>query len=381
MAFRIIVADVAQCYQALGLIHGSYQVIPGRFKDYISVPKPNGYRSLHTGVIGPLGQRIELQIRTEEMQDQAERGVAAHWIYKQGGPSTDAPQYAWLRSLIEILDKAPNAEEFLEHTKLEMFHDQVFCFTPKGKLIALPQGRDADRLRLRRAQPGRRHLRRLQDQRPHAAVAHPALQRRPGRDHHVEGADAVADLGTLRRHRQGQGRDPPLHPHAPARAVPAARQVAARQDLPRGGLRGHREGPRRRARQLQAGHHGRPDRRRRRRPHHLARGHDGGLSGPEAAAAQGRRRRRRADLARAQQGGGRRRAGQEGAGRQPDRHPRADPRHGGALRALLPSAAGRSHRRHHHHRQGRDHPHHRLQPRWKASRNRPSAGSMSAGIR
>jgi len=140
MAFRIIVADVAQCYQALGLIHGRYQVIPGRFKDYISVPKPNGYRSLHTGVIGPLGQRIELQIRTEEMQDQAERGVAAHWIYKQGGPSTDAPQYAWLRSLMEILDKAPNAEEFLEHTKLEMFHDQVFCFTPKGKLIALPKG-------------------------------------------------------------------------------------------------------------------------------------------------------------------------------------------------------------------------------------------------
>jgi GTP pyrophosphokinase len=140
MAFRVIVADVAQCYQALGLLHGRYQVLPQRFKDYISVPKPNGYRSLHTGVIGPLAQRIEIQIRTEEMQDQAERGVAAHWVYKQGGPSTDAPQYAWLRSLIEILDKAPNAEEFLEHTKLEMFQDQVFCFTPKGKLIALPRG-------------------------------------------------------------------------------------------------------------------------------------------------------------------------------------------------------------------------------------------------
>jgi GTP pyrophosphokinase len=140
MAFRIIVADVAECYQALGLLHGRYQVLPQRFKDYISVPKPNGYRSLHTGVIGPLGQRIEIQIRTEEMQDQAERGVAAHWVYKQGGPSTDAPQYAWLRSLIDILDKAPNAEEFLEHTKLEMFQDQVFCFTPKGKLIALPRG-------------------------------------------------------------------------------------------------------------------------------------------------------------------------------------------------------------------------------------------------
>src|SRR5690242_400478 len=140
MAFRIVVPDVAQCYQALGLLHGRYQVLPQRFKDYISVPKPNGYRSLHTGVIGPLGQRIETQIRTEEMQDQAERGVAAHWVYKQGGPSTDAPQYAWLRSLIDILDKAPNAEEFLEHTKLEMFQDQVFCFTPKGKLISLPRG-------------------------------------------------------------------------------------------------------------------------------------------------------------------------------------------------------------------------------------------------
>src|SRR5476649_851567 len=141
MAFRIIVADVGQCYQALGLLHGRYQVLPQRFKDYISVPKPNGYRSLHTGVIGPHGQRIEIQIRTAEMQDQAERGVAAHWIYKEGGgPSTDAPQYAWLRSLVDILDKAPNAEEFLEHTKLEMFQDQVFCFTPKGKLIALPRG-------------------------------------------------------------------------------------------------------------------------------------------------------------------------------------------------------------------------------------------------
>jgi guanosine-3',5'-bis(diphosphate) 3'-pyrophosphohydrolase len=140
MAFRIVVPGIADCYQALGLLHGKYQVVPGRFKDYISVPKPNGYRSLHTGVIGPQGQRIEIQIRTEEMQDQAERGVAAHWIYKDGAPSKEAPQYAWLRGLVDILDKAPNPEEFLEHTKLEMFQDQVFCFTPKGKLIALPRG-------------------------------------------------------------------------------------------------------------------------------------------------------------------------------------------------------------------------------------------------
>ncbi|HYD04160.1 MAG TPA: RelA/SpoT AH/RIS domain-containing protein, partial [Reyranella sp.] len=140
IGFRVIVENVEQCYQALGLLHSHYQVVPGRFKDYISTPKVNGYRSLHTGVIGPHGQRIEIQIRTAEMQEQAERGVAAHWIYKQGGPSTDAPQYAWLRSLIEILDKAPDANEFLEHTKLEMFQDQVFCFTPKGKLISLPRG-------------------------------------------------------------------------------------------------------------------------------------------------------------------------------------------------------------------------------------------------
>src|SRR5258708_9126313 len=114
MAFRIIVANVAQRYQTLGPLHRRYQVLPQRFKDYIPVPKPNGYRSLHTGVIGPLGQRIELQIRTQEMQDQADRGVAAHWIYKQGGPATDAPPYAWLPRLIDIFDKAPNPAEFLD---------------------------------------------------------------------------------------------------------------------------------------------------------------------------------------------------------------------------------------------------------------------------
>lgn len=138
-AFRVIVETRADCYSALGLLHERYRTLPSRFKDYISVAKPNGYRSLHTGLIGPLGRRIEVQIRTRDMNDQAERGVAAHWLYKQGGPSTDAPQYAWLRSLVEILDKAPSPEEFLEHTRLEMFQDQVFCFTPKGKLIALPR--------------------------------------------------------------------------------------------------------------------------------------------------------------------------------------------------------------------------------------------------
>ena len=141
MAFRVVVGDVGACYGALGLLHGKYPVVPGRFKDYISTPKPNGYRSLHTGVIGPLRQRIEIQIRTREMHDIAERGVAAHWQYKQGdGEATEGRKFRWLRELLDILEQASNPEEFLEHTKLEMYQDQVFCFTPKGDLINLPRG-------------------------------------------------------------------------------------------------------------------------------------------------------------------------------------------------------------------------------------------------
>jgi guanosine-3',5'-bis(diphosphate) 3'-pyrophosphohydrolase len=140
VAFRIIVEDVESCYRTLGVIHRQYQVVPGRFKDYISIPKPNGYRSIHTGVMGPQSQRIEVQIRTPEMHEVAELGVAAHWQYKQGEPgsSKDGMQYRWLRELLEILEHAAEPEEFLEHTKLEMFADQVFCFSPKGDLFALP---------------------------------------------------------------------------------------------------------------------------------------------------------------------------------------------------------------------------------------------------
>src|SRR5579885_3033165 len=140
MAFRVVVQDVAACYQALGVLHSSYSMVPGRFKDYISTPKPNNYRSLHTGVIGPERQRIEVQIRTREMQEVAELGVAAHWRYKQDAPQLDGRQYRWLRELLDILEHAAGPEEFLEHTKLEMFQDQVFCFTPKGDLFALPRG-------------------------------------------------------------------------------------------------------------------------------------------------------------------------------------------------------------------------------------------------
>jgi GTP pyrophosphokinase len=140
MAFRVVVDSVAECYHALGVLHARYPVVPGRFKDYISTPKPNGYRSLHTGLIGPERQRIEVQIRTREMHEVAEYGVAAHWLYKQSDSlAVDGRQYRWVRELLDILDHASNPEEFLEHTKLEMFQDQVFAFTPKGDLIALPR--------------------------------------------------------------------------------------------------------------------------------------------------------------------------------------------------------------------------------------------------
>ncbi|MCW5700653.1 MAG: bifunctional (p)ppGpp synthetase/guanosine-3',5'-bis(diphosphate) 3'-pyrophosphohydrolase [Rhodospirillales bacterium] len=139
MAFRVIVSSIEDCYRALGIVHGAYPVIPGRIKDYLSTPKPNGYRSLHTAVIGPGNQRIELQIRTRELHEIAEYGVAAHWMYKQGMDMTDGRQYKWVRELLDIVEHAAGPEEFLEHTRLEMFQDQVFCFTPKGDLINLPK--------------------------------------------------------------------------------------------------------------------------------------------------------------------------------------------------------------------------------------------------
>jgi len=144
--FRILVADVPTCYRALGVVHSGWPTVPGRFKDYISTPKENDYRSIHTTVVGPGHQRVELQIRTEAMQRFAEYGIAAHALYKDGlGGNNDAlaresRAYGWLRRTVELLAEGDNPEEFLEHTKLELFNDQVFCFTPKGRLIALPRG-------------------------------------------------------------------------------------------------------------------------------------------------------------------------------------------------------------------------------------------------
>jgi len=147
--FRVVVESVEDCYRALGAIHTTGSMVPGRFKDYISTPKQNDYRSIHTTIVGPSRQRVELQIRTREMNKIAEYGVAAHSIYKDTGGKTNGAAhaisketnaYAWLRRTIEQLAEGDNPEDFLENTKLELFQDQVFCFTPKGMLIALPRG-------------------------------------------------------------------------------------------------------------------------------------------------------------------------------------------------------------------------------------------------
>ena len=148
--FRVVVDDLDACYRALGIVHSAWRAVPGRFKDYISTPKQNNYQSIHTTVVGPRHQWVELQIRTERMHQIAEYGVAAHALYKDGiklseysANGSAAAQkenpYIWLRRLVDTLLEGDNPEEFLEHTKLELFQDQVFCFTPKGRLIALPR--------------------------------------------------------------------------------------------------------------------------------------------------------------------------------------------------------------------------------------------------
>ena len=165
IGFRVIVDRVEHCYQALGVVHTRWRAVPGRFKDYISTPKQNDYRSLHTTIVGPSFQRVELQIRTHEMNDIAEQGIAAHSLYKDGIYSAPADasslqgdlggvdsaasmtkesrSYGWLRRTVESLSYRDHPDDVLEQTRLELFHDQVFCFTPKGRLIALPQGATA----------------------------------------------------------------------------------------------------------------------------------------------------------------------------------------------------------------------------------------------
>jgi GTP pyrophosphokinase len=142
-AFRVIAKDPAACYQALGALHGLYKPIPGKFKDYIAIPKANGYQSLHTTLFGPFGTPLELQIRTQEMHRIAEAGVASHWLYKTSDAQLSELQkktHQWLQSLLEMQSESADSVEFLEHLKVDLFPDEVYVFTPKGKIMALPHG-------------------------------------------------------------------------------------------------------------------------------------------------------------------------------------------------------------------------------------------------
>jgi len=141
--FRAVVGSVEDCYRALGVLHRTWRMVPERFKDFISLPKSNGYRSVHTTVMGPENQRVEVQIRTQEMHEVAERGVAAHWRYREKIDENDPTAmraFEWLRDMVDLLERGESPEEFYEHSKLSLYQDQVFCFTPKGNLIALPRG-------------------------------------------------------------------------------------------------------------------------------------------------------------------------------------------------------------------------------------------------
>ena len=145
IGFRVIVDDAKTCYKVLGIFHSNWSTIPGRFKDFISTPKINNYKSIHTAVIGPNKERVEIQIRTQQMHEFAERGIASHWMYKSSEKINHLSfkEYDWLRDLVEIMEKDTNPEHFLEYTKLQMFQDNVFCFTPKGEVIKLPRGATA----------------------------------------------------------------------------------------------------------------------------------------------------------------------------------------------------------------------------------------------
>ena len=141
VGFRILLGNIDDCYKSLGLFHSRYSAIPGKFKDYISTPKINKYKSIHTSLIGPQKQRIEIQIRTDEMHEFAERGIASHWKYKSSEKYSDLSwrEYDWLRDLVEIIENGNSPEHYYEFTKLQMFQDNVFCFTPKGSIIKLPK--------------------------------------------------------------------------------------------------------------------------------------------------------------------------------------------------------------------------------------------------
>ena len=200
---RVLVPDTTACYAALGVLHSLYKPIPGKFKDYIAIPKANGYQSLHTTLFGPFGTPLEVQIRTHDMHRIAEAGVAAHWLYKSGGEldlaEAQRETHRWLQSLLEIQSESGDSKEFLEHIKGDLFPDEIYVFTPKGKIMALPRGATAVDFAYARAHRHRPSLRRRADQLRAAAAAHRAQERRPRRDPHLADRAPQSVVAVVRR--------------------------------------------------------------------------------------------------------------------------------------------------------------------------------------
>ena len=209
VGIRVIVETVKDCYAALGSIHATWKPVQGRFKDYIAMPKFNLYQSLHTTVVGPGGKPLEVQIRTREMHQRAEFGVAAHWSYKENTPASDI---AWLNRIVDWQQETSDPAQFMENLKIDLEQDEVFVFTPKGRVVTLPRRRDADRLRVRHPHRGRARVHRRAGQRSPRAARLRAAVGRHLRDLHLEGRGrgAVTRLAEARRVAEGPQQDPPV---------------------------------------------------------------------------------------------------------------------------------------------------------------------------
>ena len=234
---RILVETVRDCYAALGVIHANWQPVPGRFKDYIAMPKFNMYQSLHTTVIGPTGKPVEMQIRTYAMHRTAEFGIAAHWKYKEQkgativGPPAHIDEMTWLRQLLDWQREASDPSEFLDALRFDLSSQEVYVFTPKGDVIAAADGLDPGRLRVRGAHRGRPQVHRRPGQRQAGAAGVDAVQRRRDRDLHVEVRHGRPDAGLarLRQVAAGPHEDPPVLQQGAPRRGDRGRQGRDRQ--------------------------------------------------------------------------------------------------------------------------------------------------------
>ena len=231
VALRIVTESVKDCYGALGIIHQTWSPVPGRIKDFIAMPRPNGYQSLHTSVISERGVPFEVQIRTADMHRTAEEGIAAHWKYKEGrvGAGRDEQYFVWLRQLLEWQQEVRDPQEFLQNLKIELYPEEVYIFTPQGEVKSLP--RDATPVDFAysiHTDVGHQCVGRARE-RQDGAAPRAAAQRRHRRDHHDARAQAEPRLAELRRHLAGAEQDQALHPRRREGAQPRARAEAVRQ--------------------------------------------------------------------------------------------------------------------------------------------------------